>query len=298
MNRLVRDNAADLVAFVAVASEKSFTKGAASLGVSQPALSRLMRGLETRLGVRLLTRTTRSVGLTEAGEQLLYSLRPRLRGIASDLESLLALRDSPGGTLRITAGEHAITAVLPRIASFMEQNPLVMVEIVADNAFVDIVAHRYDAGIRMAHALDRDMISVPVGPDLRMAVVAAPEYFDRNPPPLVPQDLAAHECINLRLPDARILPWEFEKDGRELRLRVEGRLVFNNTGARLAAALAGSGVIYAMEDEVADLVAAGRLISVLEDWCAPFGGYHLYYPSRRNQTPAFSRFVEAMRYRG
>ncbi|MCW5715490.1 MAG: LysR family transcriptional regulator [Bauldia sp.] len=297
MHELVRDNAADLVAFVAVASERSFTRGAASLGVSQSALSRLVRGLETRLGVRLLTRTTRSVALTEAGEMLFSSLRPRFQGIESDLEGVLALRDSPGGTLRITAGEHATTAVWPRLAVFIEENPLVKVEIVADNAFVDIVAERYDAGIRMAHMLDRDMIAVPVGPDLRMAVVAAPAYFERMPVPRAPQDLAAHDCINLRLPDNRILPWEFEKDGRELRLRVKGRLVFNNSSARLAAALAGSGIAYFVEDQTADHVASGRLVRVLEDWCAPFPGYYLYYANRRNQIPAFTRLVEALRYR-
>src|SRR5690242_4879365 len=284
-----RESVNDLLAFLAVARERSFTRAAAQLGVSQSALSHTIRGLETRLGIRLLTRTTRSVAPTEAGERLLRTVGPRLDEIDAELASMSELREKPAGTIRITAGEHAADAVLwPVLEKLLADYPDIKVEIIVDYGLVDIVAERYDAGVRLGEQVAKDMIAVRIGPDMRMAVVGSPSYFERRPQPRTPQDLTAHDCINIRLPTyGGLYAWEFEKDGRELKVRVEGQLVFNNIALRLHAALAGFGLAYLPEDQVRMQLADGRLVRVLEDWCPPFPGYHLCYPSRRQHTPAF-----------
>ncbi|MBY5494829.1 LysR family transcriptional regulator [Rhizobium leguminosarum] len=290
----------DLIAFLAVARAQSFTKAAGKLGVSQSALSHTIRGLEQRLGLRLLTRTTRSVAPTEAGERLLGSIGPRLDEIESELAALSAFREKPAGTIRINAGEHAADAVLwPALQKLLPEYPDINVEIIVDYGLTDIVAERYDAGVRLGEQVAKDMIAVRIGPDMRMAVVGAPAYFDTRPKPLTPQNLTDHNCINLRLPTyGSVYAWEFEKDGRELRVRVEGQLIFNNIALRLNAVLAGLGLAYMPEDLVEAHLADGRLVRVLEDWCLPFSGYHLYYPSRRHTSPAFALVVDALRYRG
>ncbi|NLG75367.1 MAG: LysR family transcriptional regulator [Xanthomonadaceae bacterium] len=292
-----RENFNDLAAFVAVARERSFTKAAAKLAVSQSALSQTIRSLETRLGVRLLTRTTRSIAPTAAGERLLQSIAPRFEEIESALATLNELRDKPAGTIRITAGEHpALTVLQPALAKFLPQYPDIKVEIIVDYGLTDIVAEGYDAGVRLGEQVAKDMIAVRIGPDIRMAVVGAPSYFERYPVPEVPQDLTTHNCINIRLPTyGGLFPWDLEQNGRELNVRVEGQLIFNNIGLRLASALQGLGLAYMPEDQVLPYLAEGRLIRVLEDWCPPFPGYHLYYPSRRHSSPAFSLLLDALR---
>jgi DNA-binding transcriptional LysR family regulator len=295
-----REELADLNAFVAVAEERSFTRAAAKLGTSQSALSFTVRRLEERLGVRLLSRTTRSVAPTEAGERLLGTLGPALDKIGAELTALSELREKPAGTVRITAGEHAALTVLwPALSKLLPLYPDIEVELNIDQGLTDIVADRYDAGVRFGEQVARDMVAVRIGPDVRMAVVGAPAYFARRPKPRKPQDLTAHACINLRLPTyGGLYAWEFEKRGRELKVRVEGQWVFNSLGLRLEAALAGFGLTYVPDDVVQTHLADGRLIRVLADWCPPFAGYHLYYPSRRQPTPAFALVVEALRYRG
>ena len=296
---MARDNLSDLVSFFAVAREGSFTKAAARLGVSQSALSHTIRTLEENLGVRLLTRTTRSVAPTEAGERLIRNVGPRFDEIASELAGLSDLREKPSGTIRITTGEHAAETILwPALCKMLLRYPDVKVELAIDYGLTDIVTERYDAGIRLGEQVAKDMIAVRIGPDTRMAVVGAPSYFAKRAKPKQPQDLTAHSCVNLRLPTrGGVYVWEFEKRGRELNVRVEGQLVLSNLGLRLKAALAGVGLAYLPEDQVIKPVADGRLIRVLEDWCAPFAGYHLYYPSRRQQTPAFAVLTDALRYR-
>jgi len=294
-----RENVSDLLAFLAVARERSFTKAGAKLGVSQSALSHTIRALEERLGLRLLTRTTRSVSPTEAGERLLVSVGGRFEEIEAELEALSELRDKPAGTIRITAGEHAAYSVLsPALAKFLPTYPDIKVEIHVDYGFVDIVALRYDAGVRSGEQVAKDMIAVPIGPDMRMAVVGAPSYFAKRRLPKTPQELTEHNCINLRMPTyGSLYAWEFEKGKRELKVRVDGQLVVNTIKQRLDAALAGVGLTYMVEDVVQPYVAQGTLVRVLEDWCAPFAGYHLYYPSRRQASPAFKVLVDALRYR-
>ena len=297
---MARQSLDDLVAFVAVARAGSFTKAAAGLGLSQSALSHTLRGLEERLGLRLLARTTRKVTPTEAGERLLATVGPRVDEIAQELAALSALRDSPAGTIRLTSSEYAARHVVwPAIARFLPAYPDVRVELIIDQGLTDIVAQRFDAGVRLGEHLAKDMIAVPIGPDLRMAVVAAPAYFAQHPRPLTPQDLTEHDCINLHLTSYNgLYAWEFEKDGREVNVRVEGRLVFNDAPLVLAAAEAGLGLACLPQDYARAQLADGRLVRVMEDWCPPFAGYHLYYPSRRQQTPAFALLVEALRYRG
>ena len=294
-----REELTGLNAFAVVAEEKSFTRAAAKLGTSQSALSFTVRRLEERLGVRLLSRTTRSVAATEAGERLLRTLGPALDRIGAELAALSALREQPAGTIRITTGEHAAEAVLwPALATLLPHYPDIKVELMIEYGLTDIVAERYDAGVRLGEQVARDMIAVRIGPDFRMAVVGAPSYFARRPRPKRPQDLTEHDCINLRLPTyGGLFAWEFEKRGRELKVRVEGQLVFTNLALRLQAALAGLGLAYVPEDVVQEHLAERRLIRVLEDWCPPFPGYHLYYPSRRQPAPAFALLVEALRYR-
>lgn len=297
---MLRDNINDLLAFAAVARERSFTKAAAQLGVSQSALSHTMRALEARLGIRLLTRTTRSVAPTEAGERLLAAINPHFDELETELAALSDIRDKPAGTIRITAAEHAAECVLwPKLEKFLPAYPDIKVEISIDYGLIDIVAERYDAGVRLGEQVARDMIAVRIGPDMRMAVVGTPHYFEQHPRPLVPQDLTEHRCINLRLPTyGGIYAWEFEKDGREVKVRVDGQLTFSRLSQRLTACLAGFGLAFVPEETAAPYIAEGRLIRVLEDWCDPFPGYHLYYPSRRQSSPAFALLVEALRYRG
>jgi DNA-binding transcriptional LysR family regulator len=289
----------DLLAFAAVARERSFTKAAAQLGVSQSALSHTIRGLEERLGLRLLTRTTRSVAPTQAGDRLYQTVGPRFAEIEAEVAALSELRDKPAGTVRITAGEHAANATLwPALEKILPSYPDIRVEITVDYGLTDIVAERFDAGVRLGEQVAKDMIAVRIGADLRMAVVGSRSYFERRKRPQTPRDLTAHECINLRLPTyGGLYTWEFEKNKREFKVHVEGQLVFNNIALRLNAARAGLGLAYLPEDQVEADIAAGRLVRVLGDWCAPFSGYHLYYPSRRQSSPAFARVVESLRYR-
>jgi len=287
-----------LAVFALVARERSFTRAAAKLGMSQPALSRVIRQLEERLGVRLLARTTRSVSPTEAGERLLRVVGPRFDEINTELALLSAYRDKPAGKVRITAGEHAAVTVLrPVLAKLLPDNPDLHIEIIVDYGLTDIVAEGYDAGVRLGEQLAKDMIAVRVGPELRMAVVGSPDYFRRRQRPKTPRDLMQHNCITIRLPTyGGIFPWEFEKKGEELKVRVEGQLVFNNIAMRLDAVLNGLGLAYMPEDLVLDQIESGKLVRVLADWCPPFPGYHLYYPSRRQTSPAFTLLRDALRH--
>lgn len=294
-----REDVADLTIFMAVAEERSFTRAAAKLGASQSALSHAMRRLEGRLGVRLLTRTTRSVAPTDAGERLLVTLRPAFGNIESELASLGELRDKPAGTIRLTTSEHAArTILIPALSRFLPAYPDIHVELCVDPGLTDIVSERFDAGVRLGEAIAKDMVAVRIGSELRMVVVGSPDYFRSHPIPQTPQDLAQHICINFRFTTAGSLyAWELESGGRELRVRVEGQLVSNNMPVIRQAALAGLGLAFVMEDEIATDVTEGRLIRVLENWCEPFAGYHLYYPSRRQPSAAFKLLVEALRYR-
>ena len=289
----------DLVAFIAVGRERSFTKAAAKLGVSQSALSHTIRELEGRLGVRLLTRTTRSVSPTDAGDRLMHMLGPRFEEIEAELAALGELREKPAGIIRITAAEHAVHTILwPKLAQFLRRYSAIKCEVFVDNGLTDIVAQRIDAGVRAGEQVAKDMIAVRIGPDLRTAIVGAPSYFRKRPEPKRPQDLIGHDCINLRLPThGGLYAWEFARGGRELKVRVEGQLTFNGTFQMLDAALAGFGLAYVPEDLAKPHVAKGRLKRVLADWCPPYPGYHLYYPSRRQSSAAFALLVEALRYR-
>lgn len=295
-----RANLNDLQAFVVIAREGSFTRAAAQLGVSQSALSHTMRALEARLGVRLLTRTTRSVSTTEAGQRLYLSMAPRFEEIDLELAAVSEFRDTPAGTVRISTSEHAANTILwPKLARVLPNFPDIKVEITVDYALTDIVAQRYDAGVRLGDQVAKDMIAVPIGPPLRMAVVAAPGYFGQCSAPVVPGDLAEHNCINLRLPThGNLLQWDFEKDGHELKAKVDGQWTFNSSVPSLRAAVAGGGLAFLPEDMVAPDLAEGHLVRVLEDWCQPFPGYHLYYPNRRQHSSAFSVVVDALRYPG
>ena len=294
-----REHLADLAAFVTVARERSFTRAAAKLGVTQSSLSHTIRRLESRLGLRLLARTTRSVAPTDAGERLLRTLRPAFEEIDAELAALSELRDKPAGSIRITTSRHAAETILwPVLKKLLLDYPDVKVEVVVDPGLADVVAERFDAGIRLGEQVAKDMIAVRIGPDMRMAAVAAKSYFARRRPPRVPQDLAHHQCINLRLQTAGgLYAWEFEKAARELKVRVDGQLVFNDVTMVLEAARAGFGIAFVMEDHVRGDIATGRLVRVLGDWCPPFSGYHLYSPSRRQLTPAFALLVDALRYR-
>jgi DNA-binding transcriptional LysR family regulator len=296
---MARPPIADLAAFLAVARNRSFTRAAAQLGVSPSALSQTMRGLEERLGVRLLTRTTRSVAPTEAGERLLATIGPHLEGIEAGLASLSDLRDKPAGTIRITTVDHAAHTILwPALGRFLGEHPGVHVEVSVNNTLVDMVAEGFDAGIRMGEQVARDMISVRIGPEIRMAAVATPAYFAERGKPQTPQDLAAHSCINLRLPTlGGIYAWEFEQGSREIQVRVEGQLTTNDIVVMRRAALDGVGLAYIPDDYVQAHLDSGELVRVLVDWTPPFPGYHLYYPSRRQQSPAFALLVDALRYR-
>lgn len=295
-----RQNINDLLALRAVARERSFTRAAAQIGVSPSALSHRIRALEERLGVRLLTRTTRSVAPTEAGERLLVAIGPHFDEIEAELSSLTELRDRPAGTIRITTGIDAAQTILwPALSKLLSDYPDVHVELSVNSGFVDIVAERFDAGVRLGETVAQDMIAVRIGPDMRMAAVASPSYFADRKPPRRPHDLAAHNCINLRFPTlGGLYAWEFEKAGRAVNVRVDGQVVVNDIALALQAALDGAGIAYLPESYVQAHIHSGNLVRVLADWSPPFPGYHLYYPSRRQQSSAFSLVVEALRYRG
>ncbi len=295
-----RETINDLLAFLAVAREGSFTKAAAKLGVSQSALSHTIRGLEERIGLRLLARTTRKVSPTEAGERVLQTIGPRLDEIEAELAALSELREKPAGTIRITATDHASDTILvPKLAKLLRNYPDIKVEIIIDYGLTDIVAQRFDAGVRNGEQVAKDMIAVRIGPDLRIAVVATPAYFKTRPIPKTPQDLIGHNCVNLRLTThGGLYAWEFGKGGRALRVRVDGQFAFNGAQHMLNGALAGLGLTYVPEDMAQPYIAKGRLKRVLDDWCEPYSGYHLYYPSRRQPSAAFSLVVDALRHRG
>jgi len=296
---MARPGLDDLRALVAVGREQSFTRAAAKLGVSQSALSQTIRQLEERLGVRLLTRTTRSVSATAAGERLLRTITQRLEDIDAEIAAITELRDKPSGTIRITATEYAIdAALLPKLAKLLRQYPDIKVEMIVDYGLTDIVTDRFDAGVRSGEQVAKDMIAVRIGPDLRMAVVGAPSYFKGKQEPEQPQGLVDHNCINLRLPrHDNLYAWEFEKKGREMRVRVDGQLTFNTTSQLLSAAVSGLGLAYVPEGMAEPLIAKGRLRRILADWCQPYSGYHLFYPSRRQSSAAFSLVVDALRHR-
>ncbi|MER8676124.1 LysR family transcriptional regulator [Mesorhizobium sp. M0037] len=293
-----RDGMKDLLWFVAVARERSFTRAAAKLGTSQSTLSSTIKELEARLGVRLLTRTTRSVSPTEAGERLFQSLVPRFEEIESDLASLVAFRNKPSGTVRITLSDHALqTTVWPKLQPLLNDNPDVRVELYSDNGMKNIVEERFDAGVRLGESIDRDMIAVRIGPDWRLVAVASPDYFSRHPVPAAPQDLVDHDCINMRQATfGGLYVWEFARDGRDLRVRVEGQLTFNSSIPMIEAATSGFGIGYVPENLVSHHIAEGRLRLVLDDWSPPFAGYHLYYPSRRQLSPAMAVIIDALRH--
>lgn len=295
-----KHNLNDLLAFVSVAREGSFTRAAASLGVTQSALSQTIRGLEARLGIRLLTRTTRSVSRTAAGERLLRAIGERFDEIEAELNALTELRDKPAGTVRITSGDHVLhTILLPKLAPLLREYPDIKVEFDVNYGFRDIVADRFDAGVRLGESVDKDMIAVRIGPALRMAAVASPSYFAAHPAPKNPRELTAHSCINQRFPThGGIYVWEFERRGRALNVRVEGQLTFNTSSHIALAALEGLGIAFLPEEEFSPHLEEGRLRRVLKDWCPPFPGYHLYYPSRRQPSPAFSLIVEALKHKG
>lgn len=295
-----RDSMDDLATFAVVAREKSFTKAAAQLGVSPSALSQSIRLLEERLGIRLLSRTTRSVSATEAGQRLLATILPRFDEIRAELAQLSSYRDRPAGTIRLTASEYAAERLLwPKLAPVLRRYPDISLEISVDQGFRDIAAEGFDAGVRLGESVEKDMIAIRISPDTRMVAVAAPEYFSTNPPPLTPKDLTAHRCINLRLVTARALyAWEFQKGAEVVRARVEGQLTFNSVNAILQATLDGFGIGFLPEDLVTPHIASGSLVQALDDWCQPFPGLHLYYPSRRQTSPAFRVILDALRTQG
>lgn len=292
-----RRNLNDLLGFVTVAREGSFTRAAATLGVTQSALSQAIRGLEERLEIRLLTRTTRSVSPTPAGERLMHAIGHRFDEIEAELDALTELRDKPAGNVRITCGDHVLQSILlPKLAPLLLEYPDISIEFDVSYGLRDIVADRFDAGVRLGSTIDKDMIAVPIGPPLRFAVVASPTYFAAHPPPKTPRDLTTHRCINQRMPTSGgLYVWDFERRGRKLNVRVDGPLIFNTTPPQVDAAVAGLGVALLPEDEVMPWLNSGKLVRVLEEWCPPFAGYHLYYPTRRQPSPAFSLVAEALK---
>ncbi|WP_010543614.1 LysR family transcriptional regulator [Sphingomonas elodea] len=294
-----REELGDLAVFLAVAEARSFTRAAAKLNTSQSAISQIVRRLEAGMGVKLLTRNTRNVAPTEAGEQLVATLRPAFDEIDARLSALSALRERPAGTVRITSSRHAAETILwPAVSRMLRQYPDIAVEVSIDSHLTDIIADRFDAGIRLGEQIAKDMIAVPIGPDLRMAVVGSPAYFAAHGRPQVPQDLTAHACINIRMPTrGGLYAWEFAKDGRDLNVRVDGRLIVNDVPMVLCAAAEGMGLACVLDVQAEQLITEGKLERVLEDWTPPFSGYHLYYPDRRQLPPAFSILVNALRYR-
>ncbi|QCB53943.1 LysR family transcriptional regulator [Sphingopyxis sp. PAMC25046] len=294
-----REEMADLATFVTVAEEQSFTKAAAKLGLSQSAVSQVVRRLEERLGLRLLSRTTRSVAPTEVGERILATLSPMLRDLDASIEALSEYRDKPAGNIRITTVEHAAVTILrPALARMLPGHPDINVEVIIDYGLTDIVAERFDAGVRLGGQVDKDMIAVRIGPDIPMAVVASPDYFEHHAAPSEPGELVRHQCINLRLPTSGTNNrWNFRQRGKMLRVQVEGQLVFNAIAQIRDAALDGLGLAYLPLDYVADAIESGSLIRILERWTEDLPGYHLYYPNRRFASPAFKLLVETLRFR-
>ncbi|WP_332304982.1 LysR family transcriptional regulator [Rhizobium sp. GR12] len=292
-----REDLNDMLWFLAVAEERSFTKAAAKLGTSQSTISHTIKKLETRLGLRLLTRTTRSVSPTEAGERLIRSLAPRIEELEAEIDELMEIRDKPSGTVRITLSDYAQESVVwPKLRPVLRQYPDIKVELNTDNGFRNIVEEKFDAGVRLGESVDKDMIAVRIGPDWRLVAVASPEYLARRIAPETPQELIGHDCINHRQARAGgLYAWEFEKDGREVRVRVDGQLIFNTSYAMIDAAVGGYGIAYVPESLVVDETASGRLIQLLDDWCPMFPGYYLYYPSRRQNSPAFKIVVDALK---
>lgn len=289
------DQLKDLAVFRVVAAERSFTGAAVRLGVTQSALSQTLKRLEAELGVKLLVRTTRSVAPTHAGEQLLATLDPAMADIAASLDVLKSQRGEPGGTIRIATGKHAADTVLwPALAELLPGHPDIHVEVSVDNHYVDIVAERFDAGIRMGEQLERDMVGIPIGPALRMAVVGTPAYFARHGYPRTPAELRNHRCIRFMRRNGTIPAWEFEKDGRKIAIKADAGAVFNDGDLLIKAATAGLGLSYIMEDQVVAALADGELERVLEDWCPAFPGYYLFYPNRRHPAAAFTVFVAAL----
>ncbi|TCU11646.1 LysR family transcriptional regulator [Rhizobium laguerreae] len=292
-----REDLNDMLWFLAVAEERSFTKAAAKLGTSQSTISHTIKKLEARMGLRLLTRTTRSVVPTEAGERLIRSLSPRIEELETEIDQLMEMRDKPSGSVRITLSDHALESVVwPKLRSVLKQYPDIKVELNSDNGFRNIVEEKFDAGVRLGESLDKDMIAVRIGGDWRLVAVGSPEYFATRAVPISPQDLVDHDCINHRQARAGgLYVWEFEKDGREVRVRVGGQLTFNTTYAMIDAAVSGYGIAYVPESIVADEIASGRLVQILDDWSPMFPGYYLYYPSRRQNSPAFKVVVDALK---
>lgn len=293
----MKRNLNDLLYFVTVAREGSFTRAAAHLSVTQPALSQAISALEARLQIRLLTRTTRSVSLTAAGERLLQTIGNHIDEIESELDMLTELRDKPAGTVRITCGPNVLrTTLLPKLIPLLREYPDIHIEFDANHGFRDIVSDRFDAGVRLGNTIDKDMIALPIGPELRMAAVASPDYFSRHPAPQTPQDLTQHRCINQRMvKSGGLYVWDFDQDGGDLNVRVNGQVTFNTSEHIVYAALAGLGIAFLPEEEFGEHINEGRLIRVLEPWCEPFPGYYLYYPSRKQVSPAFLRVIDALR---
>lgn len=293
------DNFNEIAAFLAVARERSFTRAASKMGITPSALSHSVRALEERLGIRLLSRTTRNVGATEAGERFISTVGPLFEQIEAEVKSMGALRDRPAGTVRITCNDYVLDTIFrPRLRDFLPLYPDIKVEFVIDYGFTDIIEGRFDAGVRLGEALSKDMIAARIGPDWRFLVVGSPAYFERRSPPVTPQDLTNHSCINIRLMTAGSLyAWEFEKDGRKLDVRVDGQLTFNSVVPVLGAAVDGLGLAYVPDDLAAPYLEDGRLLRVLDEWCPMLEGYHLYYPNRRQASPAFTLLLEALRYR-
>ncbi len=295
---MLKENFNELQIFLVVARERSFTKAAGKLGVSQSALSHAIKALEERLNIRLLTRTTRSVAPTEAGERIIACLEPRIADLEQELSTLIQLNGSASGNIRISAGEHSARSVLwPKLKPFLREYPEIKVELVVDNGFVDIVEGRFDAGIRLGESVDKDMVAVRIAPDMRMAVVGSAAYFAENPAPKTPHELQHHQCINMRLPTAGgLYHWEFEREGKPLRVRVDGQLTFNLLPERIDAVLSGFGLACIPEDAIQAQVESGELVQVLQEWCPSFPGYYLYYPSRKQHPPAFALMIDALRY--
>ncbi|MFS2225108.1 LysR family transcriptional regulator [Pantoea sp. B65] len=295
---MLKENFNELQIFLVVARERSFTKAAGKLGVSQSALSHAMKALEERLNIRLLTRTTRSVAPTEVGERIIACLEPRIADLEQELDTLIQLNGHASGNIRLSAGEHAARSLLwPKLKPFLREYPEISVELVVDNGFVNIVDGRFDAGVRLGESVDKDMVAVKIGPNMRMAVVATPAYFAANGTPQTPHDLQNHRCINMRLPTAGgLYHWEFERERKPLRVRVEGQLTFNFLSERIDATLSGFGIACVPEDIIRDFVKSGELIQILEEWCPSFPGYYLYYPSRKQHPPAFALMIDALRY--
>ncbi|OJT44483.1 LysR family transcriptional regulator [Serratia plymuthica] len=295
---MLKENFNELQIFLVVARERSFTKAAGKLGVSQSALSHAVKALEERLNIRLLTRTTRSVAPTEAGERIIACLEPRLADLEHELETLIQLNGTASGNIRLSAGEHAVRSLLwPKLKPFLKEYPEINVELVVDNGFIDIVDGRFDAGVRLGESVDKDMVAVRIGPELRLVIVAAPLYLAEQGIPQTPHDLQRHRCINTRLPTSGgLYHWEFEKEGKPLRVRVEGQLIFNLLPERIDAAVSGFGIACIPEDVIQEQLKSGALIQVLQEWCPTFPGYYLYYPSRRQHPPAFALLIDALRY--